>query len=423
MHSTPKSNGKVDAPKKSSKGKGRFRFSYEPPNRHLGGPTGEKRLLDNWLQNFLDWSLPRSESPANFILWSGLYALAAVAKRNVIIPKSLMGGYEIVPNLYVLFVAKPGVARKSTSSGFGEGLLTQVPGVNLAPSSISASKLLGHMSTLEDGTISIVSSEFSSFVGTSKESMFEVLTDLYDGKLKHEHMTRMHGSEKIDKPVINLIASTTPKWIASQPSEHLIGGGFASRVVMVYEENVRERKLYYDHIDWSVIENMEQLLVNDLIYISKLRGEFKHETLALKKDMEDWYKHMMENLQVDERVEGYFQRKHVHIHKVAMLLSLSESDKLVITKGNFEDAKKVLETIEPNMHRALSAATKNPFSTELEAVLEFIKNQPKPVEKGKIMSRFYQAMNMSILDEILSSLVVMGDVKVDRVNGKARYSA
>jgi len=357
----------------------------------------------------------------SFMVWSGLYALSSVAKRNILFPRALMGGYEIVPNLYVLMVAEPGVVRKSTTAGFGETLLMQVPGVNVAPSSISASKLVGHMATLEDGTISIISSEFSSFVGISRESMFELLTDLYDGKLKHEYMTQMRGNERIENPVLNLIAATTPKWIASQPSEHLIGGGFSSRVIMIYEEHVRQREIYYDHIDWKMMLEMEKLLVNDLQYIAGIKGDFRHESPEVKKAMRDWYIKHSESAQQDDRIKGYFQRKHVHIHKVAMLLSLAEKDDLSISMSNFEGALKIMDAIEPNMHKALSAATKNPFSTELEAILEYIRASEKPVEKGKLMARFYHAMNMSTLEEILASLVVMGDIKVDRTGGKARY--
>ena len=69
------------------------------------------RLLDNWLYRYLDWTLNRSEAQESMIIWSGLFTLASAVKRHVYFPKSLMGSYDIYPNLYVIFIGPSSIIQ------------------------------------------------------------------------------------------------------------------------------------------------------------------------------------------------------------------------------------------------------------------------------------------------------------------------
>ena len=192
------------------------------------------RRLDNWLDSFLDWTLPRSEAPASMIEAVGLSVLASVMRRSVYWPKSLMGSYDLFPNLYFILVAEPGVARKSTTVGYGEKLLANLDGINLSSTAVSSSKLIEDLAEAIEASMTVLPSELGSFMNISNESMYDLLTDLYDNKEVYVQGTRAHGQEKIERPCINFLAATTPKWVENQMPMHVIGGGFASRCIFVF---------------------------------------------------------------------------------------------------------------------------------------------------------------------------------------------
>lgn len=376
------------------------------------------RLLDNWLLSFRDWTVPRSEAQESLIIWTGLFTLASVVKRKVKFPKRLMGSYAIYPNLYVIFVGPPGVVRKSTTAAFGEDLLKQVEGIRLASTAVSASKLIEDLSNVPDGSISIISSEFSSFVSISKEEMYDLLTDIYDGKISFEYATRMHGVELIESPCINLHACTTPEWVESQMPGYVLGGGFGSRTIFVCERQTRQRQLYYN-LEWGTYTNLEEQLVHDLIHIAQVEGEFRHDSKETKQAIEEWYQGLEKEDLSSGRLAGYAARKHVHVHKVAMLLSLCERDDKIVTMGHFNAAISLMEGVEKNLPEVFQSAGRNPIALQIHAVLGYLQRQTQATPFNRLLAYFYQDMNAEILRETLSTLAVIGSVeKLPNPNGK-----
>lgn len=373
------------------------------------------RTLENWLFSFRDWTIPRSEAQESLIIWAGLFTLASVAKRHVYFPRSLMGSYEIFPNLYVLFIGPSSVTRKSTSIGYGEVLLSQVEAITMAPSGTSASMLIGKMSETLDGAITIVSSEFGTFIQTSKEDMYDILSDLYDGKIKHDYETRIHGPEFISHPCLNLFAASTPDWFQDQPL-YVIGGGFSARTIYIYETTTRKRQLYY-HLHWPDFVKIEKDLVHDLEYISKLEGEFKHDCKETADAMEEWYQRTSEQ-ETQEKLVAFRNRKHVHVHKVAMLLSLAESDDLVLTMTHFKAALALLDNVELKLPGVFAGMGKNIFGGEMEAIKGYIQRQPGKVEFGRIHRRFYQDIpGEAKIKELLGEMVTLGWLQKSRNEG------
>jgi hypothetical protein len=323
-----------------------------------------------------------------------------------------MGSYNIYPNLYVIFVGPSSIIRKSTTVGYGETLLHQMDGMNIAPSGTSASMLIGKMAETVDGSMTVVSSEFGTFIQTSKEDMYDILSDLYDGKVKHDYETRQHGAEFIKAPCLNLFAATTNKWLQEQPA-YVIGGGFSARTIYVHETTVRRRKLYY-HLQWDDYKRLEENLVHDLTHISQLKGVFHHDCKETEVEMEDWYQKTAD-ADVAESTISFRGRKHVHVHKVAMLLSLAERDDLVITMQHFEGALALLNAIEDKLPGVFSSIGKNPFGGDMEALKDYLSKQEGPVEFNRIHSRFYQDVpGREKLRELLGDMVALGWIKKSR---------
>jgi len=367
------------------------------------------RVCDNWLQTYLDWTIPRTEAPESMVLWSGLVALASALKRHVKVPKKLMGGYDIYPNLYVIFVAPPGVARKSTTVGRAEELMRSVPEINLASTSTSASKLVGELSETIDGSMVILPSELGTFMNVSHEEMYDVLTDLYDNKFVYTYSTRMHGEEVVERPSINFLAATTPQWVEQQMPIHVIGGGFASRVIWIFEDTPRIRQLYYSHLDPDDFERYREALAHDLKHIhAKVKGEFRLESKATQKFMEDWYQASADKKPEGSGLEGYITRKHIHIHKVAIGLAVSEGDKLVIRKEHLEKAITILEALEAKMSHALIHASANPLAEPTWRIWNYVKESGTTMSDRDIVREFHRDLGYDGISEVLATLTRAG---------------
>lgn len=375
------------------------------------------RTCDDWLEAYRQWTLPRSEAPETFVTWAGLFTLASVLKRQVYFPKRLMGSYEIVPNLYVVFVGPPGVVRKTTTTEYPTELLNSVDGIAMSSTAMSKSKLIERMVELSEdkeigSNISILSGEFSNFINVSREEMYDLLTDLFDGKAKYEYSTRLHGDEVAEKPCVNLLAATIPDWIDAQPPEHITGGGFSSRVIFIFENQRRRNQMYYDEVvNHAEIERLGIVIKNDLAHISKLEGEFRHDRKTTKDLMEEWYQTECSVARGDERVAGYYNRKHVHVHKVAMLLSCARRDDLTITRKDFEEAVKLLETVEKKMPDALANVGKNPYAKFMHQIEHYIQKATEPVALPRIMSRFHHNLRPDETRDILAFLVMTNRIK------------
>lgn len=381
-----------------------------------------ERKCKNWLEDFTRWCLPRSEAPESFILWTGLFTLAAAARRHVRIPKKYFGSWEASPNLYIIFVAPPGKARKSTTTGYAEELLDRVQKITKAPTIVTQASLLNRIVTESpDASIYILSSEFASFIKKSGVEMFEFLTDLFDGRKNIEASTISRGVEFADKPCINLLAATTPKWIAENMPESVIGGGFASRVIFIFEDKVRRRQLYYEELDQKFLSTMHDNLAEDLNHIANsCYGDFDISEEG-KAFMESWYRANADNLPTDNyRLFGYYERKPAHIHKVAMLLHLARSDTLVVELEDFQKAIYLLELVERKLPKAFQSVGKNPYAPDMDTILEFVierskfdgdvDNKRDWVSRQDLVKEFYAVAQPLILDELLKGLADMGAI-------------
>jgi len=373
----------------------------------------EKRRLKKWLPTFVEWTLPRSESPESMLRWAGLFTLASVMKRKVWWPRELMGSYEIYPNLYVVFVGEPAIVRKSTTTGYAQLLLRCTSGeaaVTFAGDVTSHSKLLEALANSPDSSIAIVSSEFSSLIQTTPEAMYEILTDIFDNKPRFDWNTWAHGEKSIDKPSVNLIAATTPAWVSSQPPEYFVGGGFASRILFLFEDTPSQREIYYDHLDQGKLAQLGQDLEHDLMLIANIKGEFKHDSKKTKEYIRTWYKSQDVNAE-DGRLKGYYGRKHVHAHKIAGLLSLSERNDLMVTRKHWDEAITLLNHLESKMPQAFANLGVNPIALTMENILVYVKLK-KTATLKEVAGRFYKdGMTLEQLKSALAFLCTTGKVR------------
>ena len=381
-----------------------------------------KRKCVNWLDTWTQWVKPRSEVKESMIRWGGLYTIACALRRRVWIPKSingrgLLGGWECYPYLYIMFVGPPGM-RKTVTLDYSLELFEALP-LTAAPNACSQAALSQRLLESSDTSVYIVASEFSDLLLKSGPEMYEFLTSAFDGRRKFETSTISRGIEFIEKPCINMAAGTTPKWIAENMPESAIGGGFASRVIFIYESVLRRKRLFYRDYDYTAGESLKTNLIDDLLHMSTmLEGAFSISDGTMDW-LEDWYqKH--EPSKAHPKIQGYMNRKHVHLFKAAMLYHISYSDDLVLTQSDLEWGLSALEEIEPNLPSVFEGIGRNPYTLDSRHIAMFIKEKGK-ISKKEILAQFQSVATPNILLELLVNLSSMGVIRTELIDNELIY--
>jgi hypothetical protein len=331
------------------------------------------------------------------------------------------GYFKWYPNFFIFLVAPPGIVSKSTTASIGMDLLREVPDVKFGPSAVTWQKLVQSMaeSSLEfampDGlfmpmsAITIEASELGTFFDPRNREMVDVLVSLWDNKEgAWEKATKM-DSDKVVNPWINIIGCTTPSWIAENVTDYFSGGGMASRSVFVFADT-KKKLVAYPHLYLPKdFENHKARLINDLQHIGSLVGEFK-----LSKDALDWGTSWYEQHNTTPHPEltadkfaGYLARKQTHIHKLAMVFSVSHSDKLIITSKELQLALDELDEMEVDLPEVFGATNREREVALASDLLDYL------IRKGKTDSRelyraHWKSMSGDTYDKVIKSLIQAG---------------
>jgi Protein of unknown function (DUF3987) len=357
-----------------------------------------------------------SESPDNFHVWTALSAISSVVRRKVFLDQGL---YILYPNLYVALVGPPARTAKSTAIRMGRRLIQGVPGVVIGPDSCSREELIRELaqSKLDNQcAMTIHSSEFSSLVDVSGIMMIQFLTDIYDCDFRDpkgwRYSTKTQGKDEVVNPYLTMLVGTTPSYIADALPNNVVGHGFTSRMIFVHEEV--ERLINPRPNPENVA--MATALVEDLRHISFLSGPFQW-TKDGQEAYDEFYRGLYVTIPPDYRMEGYHWRKKIHVLKVAMILSLTEDDTLLIRGRDIQAAVALLNAIEPNMARTFSAVGKYEYASDLERIGTQI-NMGSGLPVAEVFKRNYFIGGHDEIRRILSTLHQMGAISLGVKNNK-----
>lgn len=341
----------------------------------------------DWLAAYLEYH-SHSEAPKHMRFWCGVSAIAGALRRKVWIDQTYFQWY---PNFYIVLVAKPGVVSKSTTADVAMRLLRKVEGIKFGPDVVTWEALVGCFETAREAfeygsewhtmsPLTLLSSEFGNLLDPQNRSMVDLYVSLWDGRQGgFEKVTKTSGNNTIVNPWINMLACTTPAWIAGSFPQYMIGGGFTSRCIFVYAE--KKEVLIANpgrHVPANHAE-LERTLIEDLTKISNLIGEYKL-TEAAYAWTEEWYKahwakppsHLDTN-----QFEGYLARKQTHIYKLAMVLAAARGDAMWLTEEHFRDATAMVSDLEPDMVKVFERIGRTDESNNADKLLNFIrKNGP-----------------------------------------------
>jgi len=383
------------------------------------------RELNNWLESYLEYT-DNSESPISYHTWCGLGTISGALQRKIYLKWGI--GQIIYPNLYTVLVGPSGRTRKGVAIGIAKDILKEIPGITITPESSSGRQAMIlamkraaiNFQDTTDGkvkyhcSVTTFSEELSVFLGQGDIAYLSNLTDWYDSKDNWEYESVGRGKDSLQGLCLNLIGATAPDWLQSMIPHEAVGGGFTSRIIFIIE--TEKRKLVPEHTMTEKEINLKDSLIRDLERISKLAGEVTIEKEA-KKLYVAWYiqqdKLMSEGkMPVDDpRFAGYCERRATHLRKLMLICSAARADTLVMTVGDFNQSRALLEGAEVNMHKTFGGFGKSRTSDATEIIKNYIEKVTYTT-RSTVLRRFYLDVDALTLSQIESTLIQMNLLKV-----------
>jgi hypothetical protein len=382
------------------------------------------RRLKNWLDSYKEYTF-NTEPARQFHDWIGLSVIASALRKKVWFR---FGRIRVHPNLFVVLVSEPGIARKTQAITYGEEIVGEVSSIVTSADAITPQAMLEDLeiaksdevmpdgSSLTHNSLSIISGEFESFLGQKKDNtkMLVLLTDLYDCKIRpYRYRTKGAGSNVISSPFLNLQAATTPESLASSLPSTAIGGGLTTRILFIWADE-KAKKVAIPTISDEVKE-LKKHLIHDLTVISRIIGAYTY-TKESRKWWKDWYNSYEElstdRLCKDPNFRGWYSRKPTLTIKVSMLLTAAKGDTLTVGIEEFEEALETIESVEETMHKAFMAVGRSDITPDVALVMQIVQRQEAISEK-QLLSLVWRDIDALKFDNVIATCIKTGNIHRD----------
>lgn len=381
------------------------------------------RKLTDWLETYCTIYTEETESAKIYHKWVGMSMIAAVLRKKV---RLKFGRFKVYPNLYVVLVGEPGVARKTQAISYGTKLLREVPGIATSADTTTPEAFLQDIelsaedSQMADGTvlkhssISVLSREFESFLGQKRDNtkMLVLLTALYDvEEIPHKYRTKGAGSNAPPAVYLNLLAATTPDSLASSLPPTAIGGGLTSRMVFVWAAGKYKKVPIPEDPPEEVVKN----LIHDLTIISRIAGDYEFSPIC-KKQWYKWYYQFEEQdpnrICKDPAFGGWYSRKAMIILKIAQIISASRNGNMILEWNIIEEATHLLEEAERSMANTFSAVGRSDISVDVDTVQTIIKKY-KCISEKDLLQVVWRDIDSRKFDNVVETLRRSGVIRRD----------
>jgi hypothetical protein len=310
---------------------------------------GKKRrrlCKDGIIEDYMRYAIYQ-ESPPDFHLWVCLSLIASALGRNC---WTSMGMWETYPCMYIILVGESAITHKSTAIKMGMRPFREaLPELAALSQKMSPEALINTLAKLSDpdkgsgrAEAFMESSELSNLLGQSKmdDSLIKLLTELWDAPSHFSYATLQRGVETVKDVCLNLLGGSTPSWLRNSVPESALEGGFFSRLILVSRPPKGEKnsRPMMSPDQREAIENVK----NDLICIRQnMQGEFTLDTAA-QEFFDEWYHEHNHPQKANSFMRGYYGRKGDFMQKIAMCLSASFSDSMIITAEDMMMAHRLL---------------------------------------------------------------------------------
>ena len=344
--------------------------------------TIEPRQLSCWVEGFEEY-LADCPSPTPFKKWTAISCVAAALQRKVLLRDCLdQQMLMLFPNLFTLLVGPSGVG-KTVPMNHGRAFLGEAERIRVAPTRATwerMSEILKESAWQEEGmsvqrlkglrkqiipnythsSISIFSGEFMVFLGRGDDQLCNNLVQWYDAEDVWDYQTKSCGRDYVLNVWVNLLGATTPKALVKSLPEVVLDHGLGARILFVYSNDNQTTQTVAEYGEEH--QKLERMLVHDLNCATALRGAF-----TVTPELEERYMYWLNNEadqdpwleNIDNIIDGYKSRRHVHLKKLMMILHASKSNTMELELEDFDKALALL------------------IETELETPRSFFSSDPE----------------------------------------------
>jgi hypothetical protein len=326
-----------------------------------------------------------SPIPKPFAQWSALSAVAGAMGRRVWYP---MANYDIRSNNFIVLIAPPGrnksvslilpftkvfsklttpIGTTEDDQNFNSGLdqygLRNYP-LYVVQDRITPEKLAVDMTKITrldlrlsspvmdefyDSSVTLVTSEFGTFMGRHERYLQMFKTDMWDSKAEYSHKTKTSGEYLIKGPCLNWLACATPEQFVDNLPEDARSQGLLSRMLPIYYDGDRiPQSLIQERVSDNTVDNLRE----DLADIAKMYGPMTFDKDAFKIVDED-IKAGIPPEPTDNHLSEYVQRRVSHFIKIAIAVSASRRSTRKIMLEDWEFTKELMFAAEKQMPKAL----------------------------------------------------------------------
>lgn len=364
-----------------------------------------------WLNRYLEYT-HEHESPSMFHLWSGITVLSGLLGRKVWMDK---GFYRLYPNLFTVLVAGSARCRKTTAIEIAVGLTKNVDGVRQLNGKVSAEKFL-HIHTLPDNQPQkptlIKADELATFLTRDGqgEKLIDVLTKLFDCPESFSYDTITHGQKIIREPYVTVLAGTTPETLEKVLPDTAVGGGFASRIMFVYQADTEKPRRDFQSPDEAHVF-LQTELTRLASHIALTSGTASLDPEA-REYYDDWYNKI--ETPEDGRLDGFVARKHDHVLRVSMILCAARmTNSLVIDIKDIASAIRAVETVERFLPNALSGVGSSPaIKAVQDKVMRYVAAHGR-INYADVLKKCYGMVDGKQFRLITDTLIQSGMLRLD----------
>lgn len=351
-----------------------------------------------------------NEGPENYHIFSALSLASSVIRRKVYLEWGLQ---RIYTNLYTCLVGTQG-SRKGVGKDHARDIHVEFfPNIPIGPSVSSPQAICKELAsdactmafnddqgvTDEVHSMSFYIGELKHFLGINQIGMIDLLTDAYDNKyIDTNYISR--EKEIIPNPYLVLLACETPEWILTRLKTDVISGGFARRIILVYEKAVRER-IALPFVTPDMLKARDRV-VSDLKELSKMVGRMVW-TPEASKFYENWYTTL--KAPPDRLMEGYYSSKHTQMLKIATILTLIENKNFLLTPEILQLSIALLDRIEPGMTELLSGVGRNELAQPTDRLLSYVKSRGGLITEKEFLIAAHRDMTPSEANGVLVHLI------------------
>lgn len=385
------------------------------------------------------------ETPSKFSVWIALWLISSITKRQCHFKQFPKGLFS---NLFVFLVGPPRVCGKGYGIAFGERLIEDFH-TRITDPKIQIEKranILRSRATPESFRIALASDqqnlvvgskvipinrgsqlclitdELATFLGPQKYNtgLVSKLTQLYDCKVKDDDLTIGAGWNKFENIYFTWMAAATKNHLEESIPTQAFGGGFMSRVILVYQPV--GTRIYPDPIE--VVDGpTEDDLLERLAWIAtQAYGEYNFSKKAWEW-YNEWYFAFRKTLEraAESDDKCMTHRMGTHLKKVSMLLRLQRYE--VGNEVGIRDlleAKRILDGTFHNNEWAISDVGASKEIQALNMIATVIKNCKK-VSRTKLIRTVSKKYNVDMVNSIVYQLVEEKKVKIklgDHLQGK-----